>query len=108
MPRWEVCCIEETCIEEPQVGLFSKQGKSIWQVKLFSSIGTSTIITQSDGWSINTDGPADTDQRVLRTEQQRQLIAYLGRDGWEPIPLNNLIVRGTDWFFKRQLPDDVT
>lgn len=78
-----------------------------WQAVLFTPTGEPTLLWQApwDGIArggIDSDGP--------RGRELRALIAELGRDGWEPIPL--VIVGGgkytssnVEWYFKRQLSD---
>lgn len=93
MPRWEVCELQEWRME---------QGTS-WRAISSTSSGEPVVHAESAAW-----GPRDFE---LRLQQQRAIIAALGQDGWEPMPVvtvngfTGTISSTVVWYFKRQLSD---
>ena len=101
MPRWEVCQIRFTRL---QGASWFRSETQVYQAHLFAPSGDETIIAESEGWE------AGPESDKAQAAQFRALVAALGRDGWEPIPL---VIGSTfhipehhDWYFKRQMPDE--
>lgn len=103
MPRWEVCRIHERV--EVQRGGWKSGSVYAHQAELFTPSGDSVIVAESDRWQ------AAEDRGNERNAQLNALIARLGHDGWEPMPLITVSGSGggvsssVGWYFKRQLPD---
>jgi len=121
MPRWEVCRIAEITVGESERGggLFSRPDKSrrvAWVAEAYTPSGETRSVAQTDGWDCA--GYWDSggnlryapDDSEPRQRQHRSLIAQLGFEGWEPMPL--VTVGGSygdtsyiHWYFKRPLPE---
>jgi hypothetical protein len=86
MPRWEVCAIYEIQVQE---GGWGK--KEIWayQAHRFEPSGGTAMILE-----------VRCEERGNKPAEQT-LVAKLGQDGWEPMPLRDSHI--TLWYFKRQL-----
>jgi len=105
MPKWEVCMIQSHSYEVPGKGFSSEKSMHAWQADLFTASGESTVLAQTSGWK-----GQEPRRHTFPDEQLRGLIAQLGLDGWEPMPV--VIVNGdqkppshVEWYFKPQLPD---
>jgi hypothetical protein len=74
----------------------------VYEAILFTPTGEATVIAQSEAWE--TSGDAE-----IQRARFRSLVAALGRDNWEPMPMSLGSHSGEpahhDWYFKRQLPD---
>jgi hypothetical protein len=93
MPRWEVCELQEWRGEQV----------TSWRAVACTPGGESLIHAESARW-----GPRDFEKRLL---EQRAIIAALGHDGWEPMPVVTItgftgnISSTVIWYFKRQRSD---
>jgi hypothetical protein len=97
MSRWEICEVE-TCRAEEDAELLQ------WVAKLYMPDGDPTIVKKGEGWYA---GNQDFPPRFLT-----RIVAALGRDGWEPIPMVEMsgyqgsTSSSVRWIFKRPLPGE--
>ena len=120
MPRWEVCRIVEITLSEAREGggLFSRPNlmrTDAWAAEGFAPGGETRSVARTSGWDCKghwSEGGniCYAPEAKLRQQQLHSLIAQLGLDGWEPMPL--VLVGGSygdtsyiHWYFKRQLHD---
>lgn len=105
MPRWEICKIGSRRTVATQTS-FLRAGNftQVWEAWLFVPNGGLTVIAESAEYKAG--GTGDVDPELYN--QLHALIARLGHDGWEPMPLPSALGSGElpAWYFKRQLPDD--
>ena len=108
MPRWEVCQIELHTWEERGAGfLAGTVHMTRWRAVLCAPNEVS-IVAESDAWKIEAAPPEGHRDRWLEARtraraEARSLIAQLGYDGWDPMPLCRGQSSDIDWYFKRQI-----
>lgn len=106
MPRWEICEIVATTRTVRGSGLFAdEKTSSKYAAIAFTVDGERRIVAESE----ESEGgrTMDTVGDFHGATQLRRLIARLGVDGWEPMPL--AYADGSyfrfRWYFKRLLAD---
>lgn len=92
MSRWEVCESKFTVVQD---GGWSKKRIIAYQARQVDPAGTMSVIAE-ERWEVDS-GP---------NRAEMTLVARLGRDGWEPMPISIGTSHEVTWYFKRQLPDD--